>query len=182
MFEYIISLVISFIFYVLYKLIVVKGTKKTYIFYGIIELILVVLFLKMKSFEIEYLIVIVTFQIIFLIFIKKYSENTERNKIFDVVAGSEFTLITFNGINDLKSSVYREIEFIIDKMIAGDYGFEGKIYLFISYENKKLDIRYIFSKSQDCKKYLNKKDIMNSNLLEIKYIGNGASIEYVCDI
>ena len=84
--------------------------------------------------------------------------------------------------NDLKSSVYREIEFIIDKMIAGDYGFEGKIYLFISYENKKLDIRYIFSKSQDCKKYLNKKDIMNSNLLEIKYIGNGASIEYMCDI
>ena len=183
--EYFFYLIIAAIFHCLYCLVAVHGTKKTYIFFGISELILVWLFFEAISIDIAYAGGMLVVQIALVIFIVRYNKNKQRKKIYDTVSRSEFTVFMFSGIASLKDEQYQSIQTIVDKTISIQIDFSKKVYLLSSYANNKLAVKYIFSKKQDCEMYIeyverNTVDIQKEK--EVEYVGKGATLGYTYDV
>jgi hypothetical protein len=161
--------------------VVVHGKKKTYIFLGISELLLIFLFIKVLSVDIGYTAGIIVLQFFYVFFIKKYNDNVERNKIYNILSSSEFIVLCFNGIGGLEDEEYQKIQTVLGEIINGKIGFMGRVYLFLSYEQNKITIRYIFNKRQDYELYVEKKIIVMQKIEEMEYVGNGVSMVYICN-
>ena len=149
------------------------------------ELILVWYFCKTLSVDIGEAAGQIVSQIALVIVFIRYNKNKQRQKIYNTVSRSEFTVLMFSGIASLKDEQYQKIQTIVDKTISIQIDFSKKVYLLSSYANNKLAVKYIFSRKQDCEMYIeyverNTVDIQKEK--EVEYVGKGATLGYTYDV
>ena len=174
---------IEFIFYQMmcvlyagaYFFVAMHGTKKIYIFFGISELLLVLFFVKAFISNDENALAIIVLQIGLLFIIKAHNKNKQRNEIYNMMSFSDYTVVIFSGIRNLSDNEYKRLRITLIKTFGKKINFVGKVCLFLSYEDNKLTIRYIFNKSQDYEIYA--KEMQGMQIIEeAEYIGNGVSL------
>lgn len=117
-----------------------------------------------------------------VLFIKKFNNNKERNKVYDIVSSSKFITIIFSGIKNLQEEEYQKIQIKLSEIINVEVDFIGRNYLFLSYKDKKVIVRYIFKKRNDYELYIEKNIIDIDKAKEIEYLGKGVSMVYICNI
>ena len=180
--SYIFFLTVCFLFIFLYNVVAVHGMKKTYVFFGISELVLIFLFLKLLFIDVGYAVGIFILQFFLVFFIKGYMNNKPRREIYNMLECSKFTVIAFSGMGGLEEEEYYKIQRALKQMINIEVNFEGRVYLFLSYETNKITMRYIFNKKSDYELYVEKRIITVDQIKEMEYIGKGASLVYEYNI
>lgn len=176
--EFILYQIMCVLYVGIYFIAAMHGTKKTYIFFGISELLLILFFIKAFISDDENALSIIVLQIGLLFIIKAHNRNKQRNEIYNMMSVSQYTVVIFSGIRDLSENEYEKLKIALIKTFGRKLNFAGKVYLFLSYEDEKLTIRYIFNNSQDYEMYANEMVDMQK-LEEAEHIGNGVSM--VCE-
>ncbi len=180
--EYLFYLMVCIIFVLLYNLVSVHGKKNTYIFFILTELVIISYGIALLFTNFVLLPATIVLQIAFLIFINNHKKNISRNKIFEMIKSNIFFPVMITGVNGLSEKEYEDITKLFNKLFDINFDVNKKIFLLISYQRKKMTVRYIFLKSQDLQKYIYNVDLDSTNILEKEDIGKGSSMVYVCDI
>lgn len=180
--EYLLCVLICGIFVIGYEIVVVHGERKTYIFFGASEVLILSSVVKaLIDNEVGVIAGIIVLQIAFTLFVHSYNTNTEKREIYNTLFNSGFITIIFSGLMNLKKEEYAKIQDEIEKSLGVRNQFKAKSYLFISYDNKKqkIIIRYIFRNKTDYERYI-QKNIIDAKEVEEK--GKGVSMVYTVNV
>lgn len=180
--EYLFYFISCALFVLMYKMIVIHGRKKTYMFFVFIQLLIILLGINVYFVDIGAVAGVVVIEIAFLIFVKNYKNNIERNKIYEIIASSVFVPIMFTGINNLEAKNHQKMQKTFERLFNREREFKGKIFLIISYNEEKLIVRYLFGKQEDYELYISWDVLDKSNISNLEKNGKGISFIYTCDI
>lgn len=178
------TLVIGVVFLIIFNIIVGQGTMKTYVFFsllGILSLCILIRMIYIKM-DIGDIAVVITLQVFYSLFVMSYCRNTEKKQLFETIIECGFISIFFTGLYGLKKEEYLKIESCLKDCLGIDNAVVGKVYLFLSYNGTEVIIRYLFNNIVDYEEYINRKCLIDSNIIDVDKSGKGMSMVYKVEV
>lgn len=149
-----------------------------YAVWGGFEIILIVCFIRNIPQSMENNVSIIVFQIALLIFIMSFNRNTNKKKIYEIIYNSPFSIGMCTGLNQLSEDEYGMLERKLKEVIGNSTNFNENNKIYISYVDRKIEIRYLFRSQDDYKKYIEGVKDISGNISEVEIHGRGVSMIY----
>jgi len=166
------------IFYFCHDFFSYQGRKHIYVFELVCQIMLFSLNAKLYYIDIARLAGGLVIQIFFIIYVYYYYKDKDKQNVYKILSDSRFITLFFSGLRTLKKDEYTCVINELQRLLITHNEFEGKCFLFLSYNDKTLIIRYLFSRKTDGQKYIENKILDEENITEIEEAGKGMSLVY----
>lgn len=149
-----------------------------YIVWGGFESILMVCFIKNIPQSLGNIASTTVLQIALLIFIMSFNRNVNKKKIYEIIYNSPFSVSMCTGLNQLSENEYGMLQRKLKEVIGISAKFNENNKIYISYIDRKIEIRYLFRSQDDYKEYMEKVKGMSGNISETEIHKGGVSMIY----